>query len=388
MAEWIDCKIADLGTVIGGATPSTKRLEYYENGSVAWITPKDLSTFRGRYIRRGERNITEIGLKSCSTQLLPKNTVLFSSRAPIGYIAIAENELCTNQGFKSVIPNENTDPLFLYYLLKYNKNKIESMGSGTTFKEVSGNTLKNILVSVPRDKKVQEQISSILGAIDNKIESNEKINNNLFHQAQALYKNRFIDMEPFSGKIPDDWRLGTFSEIIEFHDTKRVPLSNRERANLKKIFPYYGATSIMDYVDKYIFDGVYLLISEDGTVADSKGFPILQYVDGRFWVNNHAHIVTGKNGFTVEILYLLCSLTNIKSIITGAVQQKISQSSLKKVPVIIPSKSELNGFDSIIQPIFAQIRNLRAENNRINNILNILLPRLLSGKLDVSKIKI
>lgn len=179
MAEWIDCKIADLGTVIGGATPSTKRLEYYENGSIAWITPKDLSTFRGRYIRRGERNITEIGLKSCSTQLLPKNTVLFSSRAPIGYIAIAENELCTNQGFKSVIPNENTDSLFLYYLLKYNKNKIESMGSGTTFKEVSGNTLKNILVSVPRDKKVQEQISSILGAIDNKIESNEKINNNL-----------------------------------------------------------------------------------------------------------------------------------------------------------------------------------------------------------------
>ena len=195
-------------------------------------------------------------------------------------------------------------------------------------------------------------------------------------------------MEPFSGKMPDDWRLGTFSEIIEFHDTKRVPLSNRERANLKKIFPYYGATSIMDYVDKYIFDGVYLLISEDGTVADSKGFPILQYVDGRFWVNNHAHIVTGKNGFTVEILYLLCSLTNIKSIITGAVQQKISQSSLKKVPVIIPSKSELNEFDSIIQPIFAQIRNLCAENNRINNILNILLPRLLSGKLDVSKIKI
>ena len=179
MAEWIDCKIADLGTVIGGATPSTKRLEYYENGSIAWITPKDLSTFRGRYIRCGERNITEIGLKSCSTQLLPKNTVLFSSRAPIGYIAIAENELCTNQGFKSVIPNENTDPLFLYYLLKYNKNKIECMGSGTTFKEVSGNTLKNIVVSVPRDKKVQEQISSILGAIDDKIEANEKINNNL-----------------------------------------------------------------------------------------------------------------------------------------------------------------------------------------------------------------
>jgi len=179
MAEWIECKISDIGTVVGGATPSTKKLENYDNGEIAWITPKDLSTFSGRYIVRGERNITEIGLNSCSTQIMPKNTVLFSSRAPIGYVAIAANEVCTNQGFKSVVPNTNTDPLFLYYLLKYNKDKIESMGSGTTFKEVSGNTMKNIVVSVPKDKKVQEKIGSILGSIDDKIEENVKINNNL-----------------------------------------------------------------------------------------------------------------------------------------------------------------------------------------------------------------
>ena len=179
MAEWVECKISDIGTVVGGATPSTKKLENYEDGNIAWITPKDLSTFSGRYIERGERNITEIGLKSCSTQLMPQNTVLFSSRAPIGYVAIAANEVCTNQGFKSVIPNENTDALFLYYLLKYNKDKIESMGSGTTFKEVSGNTMKNIVVSVPTDKKAQENIASVLGSIDDKIEENERINNNL-----------------------------------------------------------------------------------------------------------------------------------------------------------------------------------------------------------------
>lgn len=117
MAEWIECKISDIGTVVGGATPSTKKPENYENGTIAWITPKDLSTFTGRYIQCGERNITEIGLKSCSTQLLPKDTVLFSSRAPIGYVAIAANEVCTNQGFKSVVPNENTDPLFLLSLI-------------------------------------------------------------------------------------------------------------------------------------------------------------------------------------------------------------------------------------------------------------------------------
>ena len=124
MTEWIECKISDIGTVVGGATPSTKKPENYENGTIAWITPKDLSTFTRRYIQRGERNITEIGLKSCSTQLLPKDTVLFSSRAPIGYVAIATNEVCTNQGFKSVVPNEI--PTRFSYIICSNITKTKS----------------------------------------------------------------------------------------------------------------------------------------------------------------------------------------------------------------------------------------------------------------------
>lgn len=390
MEKWIECKISDIGTVVGGATPSTKKPENYENGDIAWITPKDLSSFSGRYIQRGERNITEIGLKSCSTQLLPKNTVLFSSRAPIGYVAIAENAVCTNQGFKSVIPNEDTDPIFLYYLLKYNKDKIESMGSGTTFKEVSGNTMKNIVVSVPQDKQVQEKIASVLDAIDEKIEENERINNNLEQQAKALYKNWFFDFSPFSSdeNLPDGWRLGTVGDIIQLHDSKRVPLSGAERDKMAKVYPYYGAASRMDYVDSYLFDGIYLLLGEDGTVVDSLGFPILQYVYGQFWVNNHAHIITGKEGFSVEELYLLFSLTNIKSIVTGAVQQKVSQQNLKKVPAIIPSKEALDAFDEIIQPVFTQIRNLRDENANLAILRDTLLPKLMSGELDVSDINL
>ena len=388
MEKWIECKISDIGTVVGGATPSTKKPENYENGDIAWITPKDLSSFSGRYIQRGERNITEIGLKSCSTQLLPKNTVLFSSRAPIGYVAIAENAVCTNQGFKSVIPNEDTDPIFLYYLLKYNKDKIESMGSGTTFKEVSGNTMKNIVVSVPQDKQVQEKIASVLDAIDEKIEENERINNNLEQQAKALYKNWFCDFSTFSsdGNLPDGWRLGTVGDIIQLHDSKRVPLSGAERNKMAKVYPYYGAASRMDYVDSYLFDGIYLLLGEDGTVVDSLGFPILQYVYGQFWVNNHAHIITGKEGFSVEELYLLFSLTNIKSIVTGAVQQKVSQQNLKKVPAIIPGKEALDAFDEIIQPVFTQIRNLRDENANLAVLRDTLLPKLMSGELDVSDV--
>ena len=388
MGKWKECTIGDIGTVVGGATPSTKKIENYENGTIAWITPKDLSNFSGRYISHGERNITETGLKSCSSQLMPKNSVLFTSRAPIGYVAIAENEVCTNQGFKSVVPNENTDFLFLYYLLKYNKDNIENMGSGTTFKEVSGKTMREIIVKVPETIEEQHKIAEILGTIDDKIEVNEKINKNLEQHAKALYKDWFFDFSPFStdGNLPDGWRLGTVDDIIQLHDSKRIPLSGAERDKMAKVYPYYGATSLMDYVDNYLFDGFYLLLGEDGTVVDSLGFPILQYVYGQFWVNNHAHIITGKEGFSVEELYLFFNLTNIKSIVTGAVQQKVSQQNLKKVPAIIPSKQALGAFDEIIQPIFAQIRNLRDENTNLAQLRDTLLPKLMSGELDVSNI--
>ena len=215
-----------------------------------------------------------------------------------------------------------------------------------------------------------------------------QLNKNLFEQAQTLYKDHFIDMTPFNGVIPADWRVGIVSEIIELHDSKRIPLSSRERANLAKIYPYYGATSVMDYVDRFLFDGIYLLLGEDGTVVDGKGFPILQYVEGKFWVNNHAHILTGKNGFSVELLYLLFSLTNVQGIVTGAVQPKISQANLNKVSIIIPSIDELQSFDSTIQPIFAQIRNLRAENDRLAALRDSLLPKLMAGEIDVSGLSI
>ncbi len=147
-SDWKECTLAELGEIVGGATPSTKDEQNY-GGDIAWITPKDLSTLKGRFISRGERNITEKGLRSCSAQIMPKNAVLFSSRAPIGYVAIAANPVCTNQGFKSIVSNSDNDPMFLYYLLKYNKNAIEAMGSGTTFKEVSGSTMRGIRVYVP-----------------------------------------------------------------------------------------------------------------------------------------------------------------------------------------------------------------------------------------------
>lgn len=224
MNKWKPHKLSEIGSVVGGATPSTTVDAYY-NGDIPWLTPKDLSDFHERYIERGERNITKSGLNSCSAQLLPAGSVLFSSRAPIGYVAIAKNPIATNQGFKSIIPNpEKVDSLFLYYLLKYNKDNIEAMGSGTTFKEVSGATMKNIEVYLPEDLDEQRRIAEILGSLDDKIELNRRINANLEAQAQALFRSWFVDFEPFRdgpfvdselGKIPQGWKVGAASEFYK-----------------------------------------------------------------------------------------------------------------------------------------------------------------------------
>lgn len=324
--------------------------------------------------------------------LLQQGDIVFGRKGAVDRHAYIDNESDGwMQGSDCIRLRVETDvinPRFLsyYFLTAQHKAFMISMCShGTTMASLNQKILEQIDFPCP-ERKYQDKIVDVLERIDEKGRINRKINENLFQQAQALYKYRFVNMQPFDGVMPGNWHLGTVSEIIELHDSKRIPLSSRERADLSKIYPYYGATSVMDYVDSYLFDGIYLLLGEDGTVVDSKGFPILQYVEGKFWVNNHAHIITGKNGFSVELLYLLFSLTSVQSIVTGAVQPKISQANLNKVPVIVPSEDELKAFDTTVQPIFAQIRNLRAENDRLATIRDTLLPKLMSGELDVSEL--
>lgn len=302
---------------------------------------------------------------------------------------------CPKLNYKmSLAPNaimvkfKENDDFYFHWLRGYNgQQMLKSIVTGSAQPKFNKTNFKEMLAPVPPIEE-QRKIASILNCIDRKIEINKQINNNLEQQAKALYKDWFFDFSPFSteGNLPNGWHLGTVGDIIQLHDSKRVPLSGSERDKMEKIYPYYGATSLMDYVDNYLFDGIYLLLGEDGTVIDSLGFPILQYVYGQFWVNNHAHIITGKEGFSVEELYLFFSLTNIKSIVTGAVQQKVSQQNLKKVPAIIPSEQALSAFDEIIQPIFAQIRNLRDENANLSQLRDTLLPKLMSGELDISDI--
>ena len=147
--EWTTGTISDLGTVVGGSTPSKAKPEYYTETGIAWITPKDLSINKSKFVSHGENDITELGLKNSSAVIMPEGTVLFSSRAPIGYIAIATDEVTTNQGFKSVVPKQEIGTPFVYFFLKNTLSVIEGMASGSTFKEVSGSTMKKVPAVIP-----------------------------------------------------------------------------------------------------------------------------------------------------------------------------------------------------------------------------------------------
>jgi len=241
----------------------------------------------------------------------------------------------------------------------------------------------------------------LLSVLDDKIELNNAINKNLEEMAQALFNSWFVDFEfpnengePYKssggefeeselGLIPKGWKTGCFGDISICYDSKRIPLSKKEREVRKKVYPYYGAASLMDYVDQYLFNGVHVLMGEDGTVINDEGYPVLQYVWGKFWVNNHAHVLKGNSDFSEEYIYLLLKRTNVRHIVTGAVQPKINQANMKGIKVIIPENSVLNQFNQIIDRLFELIRKNSDENCSLTNARDTLLPKLMSGEIRV-----
>jgi type I restriction enzyme S subunit len=238
----------------------------------------------------------------------------------------------------------------------------------------------------------QKAIAATMSALDDMIELNNQINKTLEEMAQAIFKSWFVDFEPFRdgefeeselGLIPKGWRVGVLGDIIDIFDSKRVPLSNRQRSVMEKKYPYYGAATLMDYVDNYIFDGVYVLLGEDGTVMDEKGYPILQYVWGKFWVNNHAHVLKGKGVFSDEYLYILLKNTNVASIVTGAVQLKINQNNLTGLKIMIPPEDVVKQYNDVVKDIFACFRSNADEIKILISLRDTLLPKLISGEIRV-----
>ena len=394
MAEWITCKLSELGEIVGGATPSTKDETNY-GGSISWITPKDLSTHQGRYIARGERNITEKGLHSCSTQIMPANSVLFSSRAPIGYVAIAQNELCTNQGFKSIVPNDTTDSMFLYYLLKYNKDAIEAMGSGTTFKEVSGNTMRNIEVRVPRELSEQKRIAAALSALDDKIENNDRVNNNLQQQARALYKSWFVDFEPFGGDQPSDWQTGLLKDVLKLQKNAIKPGENAK-------LPYLP----IDTIPMNTFALTDVRPNEEAQSSLLK-FSRDDIIIGAMRVYFHRVIIAPFDGITRTTCFVLTPQSpeylaygllccDQDSSIDFAQQSSkgstmpyaVWDGGLGELEIPLPPKQIAEKFNALVMPMIREIQKSFFENSALRELRDALLPRLMSGEIDVSDVQI
>lgn len=392
MVEWKECTISDIGIVIGGATPSTKKNENYDGGMIPWITPKDLSSFSGRYIKQGERNITEIGLKSCSTQLLPAHSILFSSRAPIGYIAIAQNEVCTNQGFKSVVPNKDIDYLFLYYLLKYNTEKIEHMGSGTTFKEISGNTMKNIRVKVPVTIENQKKIASILDVIDSKIEKNMQINKNLEQQAQAIYAKMFAENKTTTPATIADVSINVTDGVHNtVHDDPTGEYLLLSCKNIKGGSLNIGSLERRINIETFeklrrrtkLAKGD-ILISSVGTVGE-----LLLLNEEPFnyeFQRSVAMVKPNPNIVSPAYLYesLIFKRSELINAAHGAVQQCLFIADIAGFPIEVPQQTDLLKFDAIVTPMLDIISANENENHKLAEIRDSLLPKLMSGELDVT----
>lgn len=384
--NWKETTIGECTTILGDGLHGTPK--YNENGNYFFINGNNL--VNGKIIiKKDTKKVDETQFKKYKKDLNDR-TILISINGTLGNVGLynGENVILGKSACYFNVKSDIEKNYIKYIVMSPDfQNYLKNNATGTTIKNISLKQMREYSFYLP-SLPTQHRIASILSALDDKIELNNKINENLEMQAQAIFKSWFVDFEPFGGVMPEDWKIGTVKDIVELHDSKRIPLSGSEREKMDKIYPYYGATSCMDYVDNYIFDGIYLLLGEDGTVVDTKGFPILQYVEGKFWVNNHAHILTGKLGYTVETLYLLFKQTNVTHIVTGAVQPKISQANLKKLPAIIPNIKELDNFNTIIQPIFSMIRKNKNENQRLSELRDTLLPKLMNGEIDVDDVQV
>ena len=393
-------KISDIGEVVGGGTPSTANSDFW-GGDIPWISPKDLTGYKSVYISHGENFLTKTGLKS-GTKLLPKGTVLFSSRAPIGYVAIASNPICTNQGFKSIICNkEIINPLFLYYYIKGNLDYIKLFGTGATFPEISGAAMRKIKVQIPT-LPTQQKIASILSSYDRLIENNTRRIRLLEQMAENLYKEWFVRFRfpeheniEMVNRLPKGWKRTKLIKNIKT-SSGGTPSRNKGEYYKNGTIPWIKTGELQDC----ILINTEECITEDAVNNSSaKLFPKGTLLMSMYGVN------VGKLGiseieatcnqaccvFTPKHIdykyYLFHYLKSIReyllSISFGAAQQNLSQELIKSIRVLFPDEETNISFVKEVQPLFKEISIIQQQNQLLTRQRDLLLPRLMSGKFEV-----
>ena len=410
-------KLEEIANIVNGATPSTSCEENYD-GDIVWITPKDLSDQRSKYIDRGNRNITQKGCDSCSVQMIPAYNILMSSRAPIGLLAINTIECCTNQGFKNIIVDKSIcDIDYLYYYLKYHIKEIEAIGSGTTFKEVSKTSLQQFEIALPA-LEVQKHIASILSNIDCKIELNRAINQNLEAMAKQLYDYWFVQFDfpdengrPYKSnggemvwnkklkrEIPKGWNVlklgercsfnkrtssGYFNHSILYLDTSNI--TNNTIDELQFLNP--SSDIIPSRARRLVQEGdiVYSTVR-----PNLKHFGIIMNPDYNMVVSTGFAVITANwsayRYFIYQFLSQAATIENLSTIAQSAVSAypSINTSDIENLDLVVPPDSMIEEYAKISFRLYLQIDTNYKEIKSLTKQRDELLPLLMNGQVSVN----
>ena len=410
--DWTVRCIEDVAEVIGGGTPSTKITKYW-NGTIPWITPKDLSNFNFRYIKTGERSITINGLENSNARLLPKGTVLLTTRAPIGYLAMAENKVTTNQGFHSLVPKKDSCSEFLFYLLKRNVELLKSNSNGTTFGELSGSRLKKLKLAFP-SRTEQYAIAKVLSNLDSKIELKNQMNATLEAISQSIFKHWFIDFEfpdengkPYKssggkmvdselGKIPEGWKVGKIADLCTSITNGGTP-KRMVNSYWRGTIPWFKTGELadkplLDSEEHITIDG---LDNSSCKLWDENTILIALYASptvGRLGLlkikaaaNQACSGLVAKKEIGYQYLFyvLFFKRNEFNNIAVGAAQQNINQDVVKETKTIVPQFNAVNNFNTMTKHIFDKRTELSRENKGLSQIRDSLLPKFMSGKIRV-----
>jgi type I restriction enzyme S subunit len=400
---WKSFKIGAHFELSSGATPLSSNREYYDGGNIPWINSGELSQ---SYIDKAENFITMQGFNNSSTKMLSPNTVLVAMYgATAGKASLLRICACTNQAICAIHPNDKINALFLKYSIDTLYDYLVSLSSGSARDNISQQTIADLSIIAPSSVSEQLQIISILGLIDRKIALNREINRNLEAMAKQLYDYWFVQFdfpdengrpykssggkmvwnEKLKREIPEGWSSSNLRNLLNLFDYQRVPLSNIQRESRKGKYPYYGATGIMDYIDDFIFDGEYLLLAEDGSTSDCDGHPIVQYIWGKNWVNNHAHIIRPLDNSQITYFFHLLRAIPAKAIETGSIQKKISQENLLGYSVVDAPISLIQQFSMAAQKLQDERMQSVETINRLQKLRDELLPLLMNGQVSVTQ---
>jgi type I restriction enzyme S subunit len=367
--DWQETTLGEVCEIKSGSTPSTKE-ESFWGGEISWITPKDLSNYNSVYISRGEKSITTEGLKNSSAQLLPKDTILFSSRAPIGYVAIARNELTTNQGFKNLVCDEkNSHFRFFYYLLKEKSDHIEKLSSGSTFSEASASLMKSIPILLPPLPE-QKAIASVLSSFDDKIELLREQNKTLEEMGQTIFKEWF-GKYGVDDDLPEGWKVGKITEII-----KREPVSYK--CDKKDLDPK-GKTPIIDQGSNALYgytsrEPDFIATKENPVIVFTNHTCNYWFVDYPFCAIQNVLPYRGKDGYDEYFLYFMT-----KGSITF-IEYKGHWPDFEAKDFVIPSAEIAQKFSKIAKPILEKISDNNSQIHSLARSRDELLPKLMSGQ--------